>query len=84
VFRFRIKGGINMAKTKFNGINLEFINLKSINKVLIVAHKINNGKNVYSLMPMKPLKNKLLSNNKIVKKAYNSIINELNYLVNFS
>lgn len=73
-----------MAKTKFNGINLEFINLKSINKVLIVAHKINNGKNVYSLMPMKPLKNKLLSNNKIVKKAYNSIINELNYLVNFS
>ena len=73
-----------MIKTKFNGINLEFINLKSINKVLIVAHKINNGKNVYSLMPMKPLKTKLLSNNKIVKKAYNSIINELNYLVNVS
>jgi hypothetical protein len=70
-------------KTKYNGTDLEFINLKDINKVLIVAHKFNQGRNVYKLMPNMQIKHKLLSNHKIVKTAYKSILNECNFVQRF-
>lgn len=70
-------------KTNYNGMNLEFINLKDINKTLVVAHKYYNGKNVYNLMPNTQLKTKVLSKSRIVKKAYKNIINECNLLQTF-
>lgn len=68
-------------KVKYKEMYLELINLTSIKKVLVVAHKYFNGKNVYVMLPNAQLNNDAKNNDKVIKRGYKNIISECNLIL---
>lgn len=68
-------------KIKYRGMYLEFINLVSIKKVLVVAHNYLNGGNVYVMLPNTLLNDDAKNNDKVVKKGYKTIQSECNLIL---
>ena len=68
-------------KIKYRGLYLEFINLVSIQKVLVVAHKCLNEKNVYTMLPNMQLNNDVKNNDEVIKRGVKNIQSECNLIL---